>query len=97
MTVLSKEAVIIARKPEATRHPVEFAPMHHTLNDDELVYGVPVRRHLPSFSFSRALAGKQSLFFECLAMGRYALVANVPVRRFAHIRCGVGHGFPRAF
>ena len=156
---LSKEAVFIARKPEATRHPEEFAPMDHTRSNDELVYSVPVRKHLPSLSFSHALAGKQSLFFECLAMGvspclslcdsgastsfvsrsyllrhqttfkavshsarladgsplaivgvvkdlfmkmhgmraRYALVADVPSRRFAHIRYGVGHGFSRAF
>ena len=44
MTVLSKKAVFIARKPEATRHPEEFAPMDHTRSNDELVYSVPVRK-----------------------------------------------------
>ena len=61
--------MFIARKPEATRHPEEFAPMDHTRSNDELVYNVPVRKNLPSLSFSRVLAGKQSLFFECSVMG----------------------------
>ena len=43
--------------------------MDHTRSNDELVNNVPVRKNLPSLSFSRVLACRQSLFFECSVMG----------------------------
>jgi hypothetical protein len=82
MSVVLKEAtVFVARKPSPTRHPREFAPMEHTRTDDELVYPVSaesrraVQHHPPSISFTRCLAGRQSLFFECLVMHDCSCIA----------------------
>jgi hypothetical protein len=66
------EPVYISSRLEAVGHPVEFVPMDHLAQDDELVYRVSLGG-APTLLSTRALAGKKSLSFDGLLAGAYVL------------------------
>jgi hypothetical protein len=63
--------VYVSSTPGQVSHPEEFIPLEHLGEDDEMVYSVPPA--VPTLRFTRALAGKKSLSFECLLAGSYVL------------------------
>ena len=52
----TEKIVFVAKKPLTTEHPVEFVPMEHGAQDDELVYA-------PSFNVT-GVPGVKSLVYE---------------------------------